>query len=672
MSPASQASNDGSPDARASRAAPFLALMVFVAGWCLQPVTESDVFFRVKVGQEILARHALMGRNLFSFTAPDYPDLDLAWGFEVGAALLYRLGGFPAIVVGKTAVILLAFALAYILCRRAGAGAAATAATLAGAAFVMRERFVERPHVVSFVGEMVVLLALSAVGPRWSLRRTLAFAAAMVLWANAHAGIFAGVLMALATAAATLVVAATVEPSRRRLEASRAWVFGALAAGIALFASATPVGWGIVRYLALHVTLPRLHTIDEFRSATWRSDAPFFIWLALVAAVSLAVVAGSRRRGAARPLPDTLAMLSPRLAPALVMAALGSWSVRFSADATLVAAPLLATGLTALFARATVSRAARAVVVTALLAAALAPRLADAHAGRPFLSLGLEPDLIPRDAIQFVTAHGLRERMYNDFETGSYLAFEGYPRYRVFVDPRLPAYPPELHRLLGDFDMDRATWDAAMERYGVTSALLAYAGVNRRVAWWDPQRWALVYRAHDARVFVRRSPAWRALIATYEIPATFSFTVEEGAVTLPLATPPASSPVTACEWQRRLGDLLLDLDGGQPARALPAYQRALEPPGCLAPHDEATLAGWLGATALQAKEFERCVTLTGRALALLPGDAATRSNRAAAYEALGRLSAAAQDWMQVARDTPDAALARAASARAQRLLSRDR
>ena len=210
-----------------------------------------------------------------------------------------------------------------------------------------------------------------------------------------------------------------------------------------------------------------------------------------------------------------------------------------------------------------------------------------------------------------------------------------------------------------------------MERYGVTSALLAYAGVNRRVAWWDPQRWALVYRAHDARVFVRRSPAWRALIATYEIPATFSFTVEEGAVTLPLATPPASSPVTACEWQRRLGDLLLDLDGGQPARALPAYQRALEPPGCLAPHDEAMLAGWLGATALQAKECERWATLTGRALALQPGDAATRSNRAAAVEALGRLSAAAQDWTQVARDAADAALARAASARAQRLLTRD-
>src|SRR5450759_3139795 len=118
--------------------------------------------------------------------------------------------------------------------------------------------------------------------------------------------------------------------------------------------------------------------------------------------------------------------------------------------------------------------------------------------------------------------------MYNDFELGSYLALEGYPRYRVFVDPRLPAYPEEFHALLGRFDLTREEWDTAMSRFGVDSALLTYAGVNRRVAWWDPRHFALVYRQEDARVFVRRLPRWSALIAEREIPATFTFSVEEG------------------------------------------------------------------------------------------------------------------------------------------------
>jgi Flp pilus assembly protein TadD len=125
--------------------------------------------------------------------------------------------------------------------------------------------------------------------------------------------------------------------------------------------------------------------------------------------------------------------------------------------------------------------------------------------------------------------------------------------------------------------------------------------------------------------------------------------------------------VPGCEWQRRLGDLLLELDGGKMTRAQPAYERALERPGCLAPHDEAVLAGWLGALALQARQFERCVLLTGRALALEPTDTAARSNRATAYEALGRSMDAAADWSRVAASAPGTSLGQAAAARATRL-----
>ena len=97
-------------------------------------MSESDLFFRIKVGQEILARHGLLGRNLFSFTYPDYPDIDTSWLFEVGAARLYGWGGFPAVVVAKTIVVMAVFAGAYVVCRRRGAGRVASALALAAAA----------------------------------------------------------------------------------------------------------------------------------------------------------------------------------------------------------------------------------------------------------------------------------------------------------------------------------------------------------------------------------------------------------------------------------------------------------------------------------------------------------------------------------------------------------
>src|SRR5205814_7792967 len=119
---------------------PLLGLLVLVAGLCLSPMAETDLFFRLKIGDEILRAGAVPRHNLFSFTFPDHPDLDPAWLFDVGAAALHRAGGFPALVLAKTLLVAAVFAGAYFLCRRRGAGPVASALALAAAALVMRER----------------------------------------------------------------------------------------------------------------------------------------------------------------------------------------------------------------------------------------------------------------------------------------------------------------------------------------------------------------------------------------------------------------------------------------------------------------------------------------------------------------------------------------------------
>ena len=287
------------------------------------------------------------------------------------------------------------------------------------------------------------------------------------------------------------------------------------------------------------------------------------------------------------------------------------------------------------------------------------------------LAIGLDGSIVPQGAIQFVTENDLRARMYNDFEIGAYLLFQGYPRYRVFVDPRLPAYPREMHQLLGQGDLSRAAWDAAMDRHGVESALLAYAGLNRRVAWWDPARWALVYRAQDARVFVRRLPRHRALISRREIPATFRFTPAEGSATLPLAERPPDSPVADCEWQRRLGDLLFELDGAASPRTRAAYAQALAAPtGCLDAAPEVQLCGWLGAVELKENHFAAALDLFDRALSRGDAEATTRANRALALEGLGRAAEAVSAWTDVAARAAGTPLETAAAKRLAALRAR--
>ena len=665
------------------RAAPLLALLAFVAELSLRPMAESDLFFRIKAGQEILTRHGLPDRNLFSFTYPDYPDVDAAWLFEVGAAALHDRGGFPAVVIAKTAVLLAAFAVAFRLCVRRGAGPVASALALAAAAFVGRERFVERPHIFSLLGAVALLAAIDAlVAPRhrrgvqpsvenaaalprspreqlvaaagkWAaLRVGLWLGAGVALWANLHAGAFvAPVVLACAAAGARL----------DRKGGARRLALAAVGAAVAVVV--TPIGLGLFRYLRLHLTLTALHPVDEFRTPSWLSDPALFVY---AAALVVLVAVASRRR-----------LVWTWIMPVLVFALLALRSVRFAADGALVSAPLLAVALTGVgdWLRARRPRwlpdPVPSVAVTALLVGlAAGPRIG----GRDSGGIDVDTRELPLSAIGFVNANGLRDRMYNDFEIGSYLLFDpagGYPRHRVFVDPRLPAYPPEFHRLLGRTDVTRPEWTAAMDGYGVETALLAYAGVNRRVAWWDPERYALVFSEADARVFVRRSPRFASLIAGREIPATFGFSLQEGTATVPLVARPAASPVPECEWQRRLGDLTFELDGAPSERTLVAYDRALAgPAGCLRAADEARLASWRGAVALGEGRAAAALALFDRAIAHGDGELTTLTNRAIALEGLERAADAVAAWDAVIARAADSPLAARARARRARLLAR--
>ena len=72
----------------------LLGLVLFVAGLCLVPLQETDLFFRLANGQEILRTGRVPAHNLFSFTFPKQPYLDSAWLFDVATAWLLSPGRF--------------------------------------------------------------------------------------------------------------------------------------------------------------------------------------------------------------------------------------------------------------------------------------------------------------------------------------------------------------------------------------------------------------------------------------------------------------------------------------------------------------------------------------------------------------------------------------------------
>jgi tetratricopeptide (TPR) repeat protein len=602
------------------------ALLLFVAGRCLVPMDETDLFFNLRLGEIVLARHAVPRTNLLSFTYPGARDVNLAWLFQILLVAAHRAAGIAGTVVLKTAFVVGTWALLFRVALRRGAHPAAAAAALALTAWAAEPRFVERPHLVTFLGLALLLSALQGA-EEGRPRRLLALLPLALLWANANSCFF------LAPAVLALYAAGALADGRRADARAAALV----AAALVPFVFATPSGLHALGYIANHWRMPALRPLQEYRTAAWPVDGPFvFVAAGLVGAAALP----------GRALRHAL--------PALALGLLGARRIRFAAEFAILAGPILAVALTDLARRLPqrAPRAATGLVAAGLVALAAGPRIAAARRGERAVDLGLEVGLVPLDAIAFVDRNGLAERLYNDLEVGSYLIWHwrldaggaspsGGPladppqRHRVFQDPRINGYPAELHAILRRDDLSRPDWQALLDRFGVTAALVTYPDLNPRAALFDPARWALVHRDADALVFAARD-RFPGLAARRELPLTFGYRRDQGVTPQPLAERPGGAAVTECEWQRRLGDALVELEAPRAARE--AYARALSPPGCLGPAEAAAARGALGDLALAAGDRAAAI----EAYAGLSAPRA-RTNRGLALLALGRASEAEAD-----------------------------
>ena len=274
-------------------------LLLFVAGRCLVPMDETDLFFNLRLGEIVLSTGHVPTENLLSFTYPAAPDINLAWLFQIVLALAHRAAGIPGTVLLKTGFVLATWAILFRVAVRRGAHPTMAALALALAAWSAEPRFVERPHLVTFLGLALLLLALEraeAGRPRllWLL------VPAGLLWANANSCFF------LAPAILMLYAVGAWIEDERDYGRRALWV------GLALvpLMFATPSGFGCLSYIANHFRMPWLRPLQEYRTARWPLDGPFFFLLAGLASAAAAAIVARK----ARPL-IPLRVFAPLLAP---------------------------------------------------------------------------------------------------------------------------------------------------------------------------------------------------------------------------------------------------------------------------------------------------------------------------------------------------------------------
>jgi hypothetical protein len=150
---------------------------------------ETDLFFNLRLGEIVLGTRHVPTANLLSFTYPQAIDVNLAWLFQILLALVHRVGGISGTVVLKTAFVVGTWLALYKVAVRRRAYPAATALFLALAAWSAEPRFVERPHLVTFLGVALLLLAIERAESGQPRFLWLMVPAGLV-WANANSCFF--------------------------------------------------------------------------------------------------------------------------------------------------------------------------------------------------------------------------------------------------------------------------------------------------------------------------------------------------------------------------------------------------------------------------------------------------------------------------------------------------
>lgn len=479
------------------------ALGAFVLAWT--PLFDVDWPWHLATFDLALHERRLIWDAPFSY-ASEGTLPPVHWLFEVALGLAHGALGLSGIVLLRALLVALgAGALARALARR-GLGPIPSSAVALTVAAASRVRFLERPHLVSIVGIVLLWDLLLDYRDR-GRKRLLALVPLFLVWANAHPGVVFGAILAagfLAAEAGRLVLAPRF-PAIRALPRER--VLGlAFWVGLGLLATfANPAGPGLYPYLVGQRELQRnLHVLElrpiDFSQA---SDWVFAALLVLSAAIAL------RQR---RDLDLT------DLGGALGFVVLACTLAREAGLALASVAIALAPALREIVGEARDEladlRDGRLAAFAWVFGAVLGfgyPAFAFAQeVSSGDLGTGLKPGFYPVREADWIQREKPAGPLWNTNGCGGYLVWRldpvANPQWRVYTDGRTPLFANALGKSF--FDVEK-TWGSP------NLVVLDY----RHVPWEGEvyleiaSRYALVHFSDGGRTYVRRAGPNAALAA---------------------------------------------------------------------------------------------------------------------------------------------------------------
>ncbi len=438
------------------------ALVAFVYAWT--PLGDRDWPWHLADFGRMVRERALPWHDAFAWGS-EGDFVPVHWAFELGLGAAHRAFGLLGIELVRVSLVVLAFAFLQRLVAKRGLGPLASSALALTVAAVTRNRLLERPHLVTLLGIVLLwdrLLAFredtggpGAEPPNKQKKTAWELVPLLGVWANMHPGVVYGAGLALGFAGFELlrVPLATRFPSLRALPARRAGVL-ALWAVLGVAATlATPYGLRLYPYLFEHLGMQRLQHVAELRPLDFSSGWDHAFLAALVIATLLLI-----QEARAGDPPDLTELLGSCAFVGLAVLAAREANLALVCVAVMLA-PVLAESIAQV--RAELEGRDRGLHVFAwgfglLLGFGLPVGSLGLQLWEGELGSGLEQGHYPVLEADWILEKKPHGKLWNTNASGGYLLWRldplANPEWRVFTDGRQPLFGHAVNRTFKDIE----------------------------------------------------------------------------------------------------------------------------------------------------------------------------------------------------------------------------
>jgi hypothetical protein len=463
----------------------IVGLVVITVFTIANRFNDPDLWFHLKLGQVIWTTHSIPTTDTFSFTAYGHPWIAHEWLAQLGIYAVYRLGGYPGLMLGFAVLASLLFVLVYVLCFRYSASSLVAFLGAVCAWFFATIGLAIRPLLLGhlFLVVELILLEFGSRNRRWLWALPPLFA----VWVNVHGSYFFGMGVLFVYWACSFVMGewglVTAESWDKRSRKTLGAVL--VLSGVALCCN--PVGTRLLTYpLNMLFQQPtNLASVEEWLPPDLRTGRGYGL---ILAAIGLLLVPLLRRSD----------LRLRELLLAAVAFALAMQHTRMLFIFGIVVSPFLCR-ICAPVLGSDVKR--EHPVANGFLIAALVCSIVLAYPAAAALQQQIRK-ANPTLAVDYIKRTGLSGPMLNEYVFGGYLLW-ALPEQKVFIDGRGDVYEwAGVFREYGQWATLSENPKLLLDKYGIRFCLLARGSPLAQVIPYLPG-WRTAYSDKFAIVFAR-------------------------------------------------------------------------------------------------------------------------------------------------------------------------